>query len=212
MNVEKLYHLHKIQNISTEEIYQTVLDEVSKIKNGNENSLVNLFAEGFVNNFNESNNYTLMMIKSKGIDAKFFTRTMVLYKVIKFFRVENIGSFISNMHVYFGLFRQNNETIAALAKFMTMDENDADLLFISKIFSLNDFSALADDPILAIYQTFNKCFEHMFNVKKALKGIYTQSSPCLDLNENSKCREFCEWHNEIINNTLQKQELLTLMR
>ena len=114
--MEKLYHLHKIQNISTEEIYQTVLDEVSKIKNGHENSLVNLFAEGFVNNFNESNNYTLMMIKSKGIDAKFFTRTMVLYKVIKFFRVKNIGSFISNMHVYFGLFRQNNETIAALAK------------------------------------------------------------------------------------------------
>ena len=212
MNVEKLYHLHKIQNISTEEIYQTVLGEVSKIKNGHENSLVTLFPEGFVNNFNESNNYTLMMIKSKGIDAHFFTRTMVLYKVIKFFRVKKIGSFISNMHAYFGLYGQNNETIAALAKLMTMDENDTDLLFISKIFSLNDFSALADDPILAIYQTFHKCFEYMSNVKKAFKGMYTQSSPCLDLNANSKCREFCEWHNEFINNKLQKQELLTLMR
>ena len=137
---------------------------------------------------------------------------MVLYKVIKFFKIKNIGSFISNMHAYFGLYGQNNETIAALAKLMTMDETDTDLIFISKIFSLNDFSALADDPNLVIYQTFHKCFEYMSNVKKAFKGMYTQRSPCLDLNENSKCREFCEWHNEFINNKLQKQEFLTLMR
>ena len=208
-----------LQNITAEDIYKTFLVEVSKTENlynDNHNKEIS-FPMGYVKNFNHSNNFPSMTTsaisgRDNKIHAKFFTRTMVLYKIMNQFGINKIGNFIGNMQAYFSLFGQSNETTEALSKLMSMEENKTNLLLISKLFSLNDFIAVTDDPILTLYQPFQTCFEYMVNLYTSVEGKFTHSSPCMNLKDNLECKDFCDWHKDIINNQLKKQELLTLMR
>ena len=206
-----------LQNITAEEIYNTFLDEVSKMENLYDDNKEISFPMGYVKNFNHSNNFPSMTTsaisgRDNKIHAKFFARTMVLYKIKKQFGIKKIGNFIGYMQSYFSLFGKGNVTTEALSKLMSIEENKTNLLLISKLFSLNDFIAVTDDPILALYQPFQTCFQHMSNFYTSVEGKYTNTSPCMNLNKNLECKDFCDWHKDIINDQLQNQELLTLMR
>ena len=208
-----MYHLYKIQKITTKDIYKTVLYEAARIKDVYGDSDM-LFPNDFLKNFVKSNKFSSSRHKYYSTTTKkYFARSVVLFQVIKYFKFDKLGSFISNMQAYFGLFGQTKKTeaTAALVKLMAMD--GADLLLISKLYSLNDFNILTEDPILSVYEQFQMCFEHMSNVyESSADQKYTKTSPCLNLNGSSICNDFCAWHNDFITNKFQKHELLILMR
>ena len=111
------------------------------------------------------------------------------------------------------LFGINEKATVELAKLMTIEDMGIDLLSISKLFSINDFNLLKDDPKLLVHKQLMNCFEHVSSMTS--NASYTNSirpSPCLDLNSNPICKTFCEWNNKLINEKLSKGELLTLMR
>ena len=204
---EKLHHLRYVQNFTIALVYETILDEISQIRIWNITNEMIEFPEGFVKNFNESNNFSLEFALYDYEDSKYFAKAMALYKKIGLFKFKKIGSFISYMQSYFKSFGYDEK--ANLAKLMTLNDMEVDLLLISKLFSLNDFNNLKDDPKLDMYEPLEKCVKHV--LMKTQENSFVQS-PCIDVNKNLMCQKFCEWHNKMIIDQLSKGELKTLMR
>ena len=75
-----------------------------------------------------------------------------------------------------------------------------------------------------LFGSILECLEHMFNITNDFKATsggadpmfnsipYIKQSPCLQLDENPACEEFCKWHDKLVGKKLSKKELLTLMR
>ena len=75
-----------------------------------------------------------------------------------------------------------------------------------------------------LFGSILECLEHMFNITNDFKATsggadpmfnsipYIKQSPCLQLDENLACEEFCKWNDKLVGKQLSKKELLTLMR
>ena len=196
-----------VQNVTIALAYQTILDEISKIRVWNITKKMIEFPVGFVRNFNESNNFSSEIVWYDYEDSEYFAKAMALYKKIGLFQFKKIGSFLSYMQSFYKSFGYGEK--ANLAKLMTINGMEVDLLLISKLFSLNDFKNLKDDPKLDMYEPIKKCVIHVF--MKTQENSFVQS-PCIDVDKNPICETFCEWHIKMINDQFSKGELQTLMR
>ena len=205
--------------------YTTIVDELTKSKIWNLTNDMIEFPNGYVEDFNKDNNFSLLEIYELDYgDVGPLQKLIILYKKCHLFPpLTKFGSIISYMHSMYNIFGEYdhyqhkfnpiNETTKLLAKFMMIDDIGVDLLTISKLFNLNNFNNLQDDFKLLLYEPLKNCFDHMTNVSSKNAGEYIiRQSPCLDLKNNLACKNFCEWHNKLIHKKLSKGELLTLMR
>ena len=196
-----------VQNVTIALAYQTILDEISKIRIWNITNDMIEFPEGFVKNFNQSNHYSSEILWYDYEDSEYFAKAMALYKQIGLFQFKKIGSFLSYMQSFYKNFGYDEK--ANLAKLMTINGMEVDLLLISKLFSLNDFNNLKDDPKLDLYEPLEKCVKHV--LIETHENSFVQS-PCINVNINLMCQKFCEWHNKMIADQLSNGKLETLMR
>ena len=108
-----------------------------------------------------------------------------------------------------GLLHNIKALFSNLKQLMTNKEKQLDLLLISKIFGVNDFSLL---DVLEEYE-----WKSINNIKECISGLksnylqeiqqfdekikedpYVFPSPCLNLSVHPECYEYCMWHQNVV--------------
>ena len=146
---------------------------------------------------------------------------MTLYENVfkRLLEPESIGTFL-HYAVYdilqSGLYQNIFLTTSSLSKLMTTDKGKLDLTLITKLFAMNDFMNL---ELLEDYDFKNsqvglkdlkECYKALktgeslnefesFNEKKK-DEFYIMPSPCWNLTKHPLCRNYCEWHKNVIGN------------
>ena len=148
-----------------------------------------------------------------------FGYNLTLYdKIFKYLlEPERIGSFL-HYAVYdalqSGLHQNVISMTLSLRKMMTTDKGDFDLNMITILFAINDFMnielledyELKNSQVSLIKDCYNALkreqsvneFES-FNEKKKDES-YIMPSPCWNLTKHPLCRNYCEWHKNVIGN------------
>ena len=189
-----------------------ILETILKSNIWNISNEIVKFPQGLVQNFSESvytDKKELTIHKSKEENFVYMEKMILIYKKVHYFSIKNIGSFMSYINAFLEntLLGIDGKASAELTKLMTMDDMKVNLLLISKLFSLNNYNILREDPNLFHYEFLKNCFEYVANNMSSII-----QSPCYDLIKNPICKSFCEWHKKLITKDLSKGELFTLMQ
>ena len=152
-----------------------------------------------------------------------------LLSIVKLFTLNDFRNQLIDPHLY--LYSKSKigqiQELNSLLSYYTDDiEKWKDDMFRARIKFIRGYPEIPINPNSPpqLFGSILECFEHMFNITNEFKAAfgssdpmfnsipYIKQSPCLHLDENPACEDFCKWHDQLVRQKLPKKELLTLMR